>query len=97
MKKEWIYKSTMYFGWLNVVGALLCLVTMPFYDLAAHGLLAQHSGASIASMAFLQCLVGGSLVYSSKQRVLGSDLGEKAYPASLVSFLLFALIGSQWI
>ncbi|MBV1888622.1 MAG: hypothetical protein KUG67_00045 [Proteobacteria bacterium] len=97
MKKEWLYKGTMYFGWLNIVAAVLYLIVMPFYDLSAHTILAQHSKASIASMAFLQFLVGGSLVYSSKQRLIGSDLGEKAYPASLVSFLLFALIGSQWI
>ena len=92
MKKQWIYKCTEYFGWLHLLPALLCLALLPFIETPP-----EYSKASIAALAFLLCLVGGSLAYSSKQRIRGTDLGEKAYPASLVSYLLFVLIGAQWL
>ncbi|MBV1914534.1 MAG: hypothetical protein KUG72_04060 [Pseudomonadales bacterium] len=91
-KQQWIYRCTGYFGWINLLPALLCLAALPFFDTPP-----AYSKASIAALALLLCLVGGSMAYSSKQRLMGTDLGEKAYPASLVSYLLFVLIGSQWL
>ena len=91
-KQQWLYKCTGYFGWLHLLPALFSLAALPFYEASP-----QYSKASIAALSFLLFLVGGSLAYSSHQRVKGTDLGEKAYPASLVSYLLFVLIGSQWL
>ncbi|MBL4584702.1 MAG: hypothetical protein JKX83_08805 [Pseudomonadales bacterium] len=92
MNKQWIYKCTEYFGWLHFLPALLCLAVLPFYDVPV-----TLSKASVGATAFLLTLVGGSLIYSSRQQFMGTDLGEKAYPASLVSYLLFVLIGAQWL
>ena len=43
-----------------------------------------------------QALVAAALVYASQQRLLGSEIGEKAYPAALVAYLLWACMMLRW-
>jgi len=86
-----MYKFTEYFGWLNLVSVLLLFMAMPFIDSPPF-----HEKGSLLSVLVIQFAVSAAIVYASRQKQQGTDIGEKAYPASLASYVLFILIVYQW-
>jgi hypothetical protein len=45
----------------------------------------------------LHLLVAAALVYAGHQQLARSDIGQKAYPAALVSYLLWSCMMFRWV
>jgi hypothetical protein len=86
-----IYQITERFGWFNCIAALLGLAGAAIY-----APLFEQTTESLVMLLILQLLIGTSMVYASRQKRAGTDIGEKAYPATLVAYLLLALIVWRW-
>ena len=86
-----MYKLTEYFGWLNLVAAAIGLAASPFLSLPEH----INTGALIFILG-LQCVVSAALIFSSRQRAAGTDIGEKAYPATVAAYVLWAVMAFNW-
>lgn len=86
-----MYKITEYFGWVNFIPALVVLVSLPLLSNERF-----NDKNAVASILLMQCVVSLSMVYASRQKALGSVIGDKAYPASMVAYVLFALISYRW-
>ncbi len=87
---KWQYRVVLVFGLLNLLGLLVTAI-FPFH---VDGRL--YSWPEAAGQMSLQALVAAALVYASQQRLLGSEIGEKAYPAALVAYLLWACMMLRW-
>jgi hypothetical protein len=87
-----LYQITERFGWFNCLAAFLGLVAVITF-----GSLQGHSAESVSMVLLLQAAVGASIVYASKQKAAGTDIGEKAYPATLTAYILFALFAYRWL
>lgn len=86
----WQYRLVAVFGLLNLV-ALVALCFVPI-----HVGERLYSWPQAAGQMLLQALVAVALIYAGQQRLIGSDIGEKAYPAALVSYLLWACMMLRW-
>ncbi|WP_421868699.1 hypothetical protein [Motiliproteus sp.] len=86
------YRLTELFGWLNLLLALLSVLALPMIEPPA-----GMEKLSLGSVQFLWILVAAAMTYASKQKLLGSDIGHKAYPATLAAYLLFALICYRYL
>lgn len=86
-----MYRFSEYFGWLNIALPIGILLWLPFTEAAL-----SHDKASLTSILIMQILVGSSMVYSSRKKSQGLEIGYKAYPASIAAFVLFALIAYRW-
>jgi hypothetical protein len=42
-------------------------------------------------------LVSTAMIYASVQKKRGSDIGEKAYPAALMSYVLWLCMAMRWL
>jgi hypothetical protein len=87
-----MYRLTEYFGWMNAVPGLLTLLVLPFITLPG----SQPRG-SWAGMLILHLVVSAALVFASRQKQSGADIGHKAYPACLVAYGLFILMAYRWL
>jgi hypothetical protein len=84
-----VYKITEWVGWAN----------LPVIAAIVTGLLGAPLGmpySSAVSMALLQLLVSAALIYTSRQKQLGTDIGHKSYPATLVAYVLWVLMVLHW-
>lgn len=86
-----MYKITEYFGWFNLVTAFMVLVGLPFLGHARF-----HDKSAVVLILLMQGVVSAAMIYASRQKSRGSVIGDKAYPASIASYVLFALIGYRW-
>lgn len=86
------YKLTEAFGWLNLLLAALSVLALPLVELPA-----GMERLSLGSVQFLWILVAAAMTYASRQKLLGSDIGHKAYPATLAAYLLFILICYRYL
>mgnify|MGYP004002830417 CR=1 FL=1 len=53
------------------------------------------SGALIFMLALLGA-VSAALIFSSQQKNEGTDIGEKAYPATIAAYILWAVMAVNW-
>ena len=86
------YKITASFGWLNIVFSLCGIATV-----LLQGSIPSYRTEAIMMVFLLQSVIGASIVYASKQKAAGTDIGEKAYPATLAAYVLFALFVYRWL
>lgn len=81
-----------YFGWANLIAAIAGIVMVRRFAEVSHT--AIISGVLMFG---IMTVISSALVYTCRQKTAGSDIGTKAYPAALVSYLLFALICYRWL
>lgn len=86
-----MYKFTAFFGWINLMGATIGLAATPMLPLPEK----INSGALIFILALLG-IVSVALIFSSHQRAEGTDIGEKAYPATIAAYVLWAVMAFNW-
>ena len=86
-----MYKLTEYFGWLNLIAAAIGLAVSPFVELPEK----LNPGALIFILV-LMAIVSAALVFASRQRAAGTDIGEKAYPATVAAYVLWAVMAFNW-
>lgn len=80
------------FGYANIAAAAAGFVFIE--DLAQW---AKSNISSCVLMLVIMTLVSAALAYASRQKAAGTDIGHKTYPATLVAYLLFALISYRWL
>lgn len=86
-----MYKLTELFGWLNLLAAALGLAASPLITLPAN----LNTGALVFILV-LMAIVAAAMVFASRQRAAGTDIGEKAYPATLAAYILWAVMAFNW-
>jgi hypothetical protein len=86
-----MYKFTELFGWCNVIPALISIAIFPWLEKPVFS-----TKESIITLLLLQIMVGGAMVYSSKQKLRGTNIGDKIYPASIASYILLMLVTYRW-
>lgn len=86
-----MYKFTEYFGWLNLLAAAIGLGGSPFISLPEK----LNPGALVFILA-LMGIVSAAIIFASRQKRAGTDIGDKAYPATLAAYLLWAVMAFNW-
>jgi len=86
-----MYKLTAFFGWINLMAATIGLSATPLITLPEK----TTSGALIFILALLG-IVSVALIFASRQRAEGTDIGEKAYPATIAAYVLWAVMAFNW-
>jgi len=86
------YKITASFGWLNIIFSLCGIATVIF-----QGSIQGYRTEAVMMVLLLQSIIGASIIYASHQKTAGTDIGEKAYPATLAAYILFALFVYRWL
>ena len=86
-----MYKLTEIFGWLNLLAAAIGLTASPFVTLPEP----LKAGAWVFILV-LMAIVAAAIIFASKQKAAGSDIGEKAYPATLAAYILWAVMAFNW-
>lgn len=79
------------FGLLNFI----VLVVATIQPLGIQGL--EYGLQRASSLMILQALVSAAMVYAGREKIRGSDLGKKAFPASLMSYVLWLCMTLRWI
>jgi hypothetical protein len=87
-----LYQITERFGWFNCVAAFVCLI-----GIMTFGTVEGYSAESVGMVLILQAFIGASIVYASQQKAAGTDIGEKAYPATLAAYVLFILFAYRFL
>ena len=83
-------RAVLAFGLLNS----LLLIVVLFSPLAVNGHLYGWQQAS--SLMILHALVSAAMVYAALEKQRGSDLGQKAFPASILSYVLWLCMVLRW-
>lgn len=86
-----MYKLTEYFGWLNLLAAAVGLVASPFAELPE-----KLNPGALVFILILMGVVAAAMIFASKQKAAGSDIGDKAYPATLAAYVLWAVMAFNW-
>jgi len=86
-----MYKLTAFFGWINLMAATIGLAASPLIKLPEK----INSGALIFILGLLG-LVSVALIFASHQKTAGTDIGEKAYPATIAAYILWAVMAFNW-
>lgn len=79
-----------YFGWMLTGLFVFLVATLPW--LKPDSL----DTASVVFFAALYALASASIAYASQAALDGKAIGHKAFPASLVAFLLVSLMVYHW-
>lgn len=86
-----MYKVTAFFGWIHLMAVTIGLGATPLINLP------ENIGAdALIFMLGLLGLISAALIFSSNQKAKGTDIGEKAYPASLAAYVLWAAMAFNW-
>ena len=86
-----MYKLTAFFGWINLIAATIGLAASPLITLPEK----SNSGALVFILGLLG-IVSVALIFASHQRAAGTDIGEKAYPATIAAYVLWAVMAFNW-
>ena len=81
-----------HFGWLNIIFATTLCITALFAPAWI-----DNSKPGLFFTLGLQALVSVVLIVTGQQLKAGTDIGHKAYPASLVAYGLFILMAARWL
>lgn len=79
------------FAKFNGLFAILGLAALPWTTIPQ-----AMDKMAVGSLLLMQLVVSASMLYCAEQKIKGSDIGHKAYPASLASYLLWLLISYRW-
>lgn len=76
----------------------ITLVAIPFLAMVLPMSLAgaAYTWSSAALLLALQWLVGGALLYAALEKRRGTELGDKLFPASVMSVVLWMAMLSFW-
>lgn len=83
-------RIVMSFGLLN--GLLLLLAVFVPLPINGH----EYGWEQASSLLFLHGLVSAAMVYAALEKQRGSDLGHKAFPASIMSYVLWLCMVLRW-
>ena len=86
-----MYKATQYFGWLNLVAAAIGLIASPMIELPE-----KLNPGALVFILVLMGIVSAAMIFASKQKAAGTDIGDKAYPATLAAYVLWAVMAYNW-
>ncbi len=81
------------FGWCGVLTSVLLGAFLPWVDISTY--INVENG--IEMILIMQIGVSAFLVYASRLKRFGIELGDKLYPASFASFVLYVLIAQRWL
>jgi hypothetical protein len=84
-------RIAMGFGLLNCA-LLLVAVFMPL-PFGGH----EYGWSQASSLMILHGLVSAAMVYAAREKMRGSDLGHKAFPASIMSYVLWLCMALRWL
>lgn len=79
-----VYRLAQYFALGNL---LILLIIVPF-PISFAGL--HYGWQNAAFTAFLQVIVSLTLAYAAKEKIAGTDIAQRIFPAALVSYLLWS-------
>lgn len=86
-----MYKATAFFGWINLMAATV--------GLGASSLIQLPAGITKGALIFMLALLGmisTAIIFASNQKTQGTDIGDKAYPATLAAYVLWAAMALNW-
>jgi len=86
-----MYKVTAFFGWIHLMAATIGLGATPLITLPE----GMDSGALIFMLGLLG-LISAALIFASNQKAEGTDIGEKAYPATIAAYVLWSAMAFNW-
>lgn len=86
-----MYKITEYFGWLNLIAAAIGLIASPLVELPE-----KLNPGALVFILVLMGIVSAAMVFASRQKAVGTDIGDKAYPATLGAYVLWAVMTFNW-
>ncbi|CAA0102095.1 hypothetical protein [Zhongshania aliphaticivorans] len=86
-----LFRVVMGFGLLNCLLLTVAVVT----PLTVKGL--SYGWAQAPSLMIFHVLVSAAIVYATKEKMRGSDLGHKAFPASIMSYVLWLCMALRWL
>lgn len=84
-------RIVMAFGLLNA-WLLLIAALMP---LSFNGL--EYGWSQASSLMILQGLVAAAMIYAAREKIRGSEIGRKAFPASIMSYVLWLCMVLRWV
>jgi hypothetical protein len=86
-----MYKITAFFGWINLIAVTIGLSATPLITLP------QRIGSdALIFMLGLLGLISAALIFASNQKSEGTDIGEKAYPATIAAYVLWSVMAFNW-
>ena len=84
-------RITMAFGLLNALLLLIAtLMPLPFNGL-------EYGWSQASSLMILQGVVTAAMIYAASEKLRGSDIGLKAFPASIMSYVLWLCMFLRWV
>jgi hypothetical protein len=86
-----MYKVTAFFGWINLIAVTIGLSATPLITLPE-----RIGSDSLIFMLGLLGLISAALIFASNQKSEGTDIGEKAYPASIAAYVLWTAMAFNW-
>lgn len=86
-----MYKLTEIFGWVNLVAAAAGLVATPLVQLPQ-----KLNPGALVFILVLMGIVSAAMIFASRQKAAGTDIGDKAYPATLAAYVLWAVLAFNW-
>lgn len=86
-----MYKLTEYFGWLNLVVMTIGLMSSPWIERPE-----KLNAGALVFILILGGLVASAIIFASRQKAAGTDIGDKAYPATLAAYILWAVTAFNW-
>lgn len=86
-----MYTLTQFLGWYSMLSAVV-VGGMYFYADQEH----SFSTQGLLSVLAMQIAIGAYLVYASKQKSRGTEIGHKMYPSSIVACILFGAFAYRW-
>lgn len=86
-----MYKLTECFGWLNLLAMGIGLLASPWIELPA-----KLNPGALLFILILGLVVAAAMVFASRQKAADTDIGDKAYPATLAAYVLWAVTAFNW-
>ena len=86
-----MYKLTAFFGWINLMAATIGLSATPLLTLPE-----KIGSDALIFMLGLLGLISAALIFASNQKREGTDIGEKAYPATIAAYVLWTVMAFNW-
>lgn len=84
-------RIVMAFGLLNVLLLFIAtLIPLPFNGL-------EYGWPQTSSLMILQGFVAVAMIYAASEKIRGSDIGRKAFPASIMSYVLWLCMFLRWV
>ena len=86
-----ISRVAMGFGLVNCLFLAIAAVS----PVAIKGL--SYGWVQAPSLMIFHALVSAAMVYAAKEKMRGIDLGHKAFPAAIMSYVLWLCMALRWL